>query len=83
MFKWQCYKSSFCRKECDQFDLNKPDFSVLEQLGADIQEYEVQFWLFCLVAEVSNPGFEKKKPKVSNVQVFDRVLIKEKLCLFH
>ncbi|KAL6730872.1 hypothetical protein Aduo_001798 [Ancylostoma duodenale] len=33
-------------KECDQFDVSKPDFAVLEQLGADIQEYENNWVIF-------------------------------------
>ncbi|EYC14495.1 hypothetical protein Y032_0040g239 [Ancylostoma ceylanicum] len=33
-------------KECDQFDVNKPDFAVLEQLGTDIQEYENNWVIF-------------------------------------
>ncbi|CAJ0594203.1 unnamed protein product [Cylicocyclus nassatus] len=33
-------------KESDQFDLKRPDFSVLDQLGADIQEYENNWVIF-------------------------------------
>ncbi|RCN33596.1 hypothetical protein ANCCAN_20575 [Ancylostoma caninum] len=39
-------KRFVCGKECDQFDVNKPDFAVLEQLGADIQEYENNWVIF-------------------------------------
>ncbi|KAK6729947.1 hypothetical protein RB195_006787 [Necator americanus] len=33
-------------KECEQFDVNKPEFSVLQQLGDDIQEYENNWVIF-------------------------------------
>ncbi|VDM76119.1 unnamed protein product [Strongylus vulgaris] len=33
-------------KECDQFDLKRPDFTTLDQLGADIQEYENNWVIF-------------------------------------